>query len=208
MKSRQFNSDKEVKRQGMHFDDPRNLIYLRKPAPVNDGDDGPAPAAAILSPAVPDLPQPAEEAPADLNPQDDSAQEKAEEVNLDRLAPKLTWTPVVIPDGDYSAVVTEINVGNITHQAPKLFIWLKIITPGPAFEKKLFWAANFNPRRRMSPRSKYVQTWLRVAGSTPGGKFLSPKIFLNRVLLIHVEVNRSGYSVALDILAAETGQTA
>ncbi|MEW6455343.1 MAG: hypothetical protein AB1410_01335 [Acidobacteriota bacterium] len=122
----------------------------------------------------------------------------------------------LIPDGIYQAQVLKWERGRYYNQT-KLYLWFEIISPGRAFETKLFMVLNLNGNK-VGYGSKYYRSWVIANhGIRPRrNDRLSPKIFLNKVFKVKVEtVKRSytgesvpeylQYSVIREILDLEAG---
>ena len=140
--------------------------------------------------------------------------------NLEFAVDTTHVTPKV-PEGIYEAVFVRVEQATV-FKTSKIFVWVRIITPGPAFGVELFrpYRAHFKPGKQkqlfLKPRSELRLMLCRV---TNGDKVRADRVSLavlkNKVLTVKVRTvtkdyrqrplnEMDQYSVIEDIISIET----
>jgi len=115
----------------------------------------------------------------------------------DDIEPKLSWEPILIPDGDYQAYCFDYKTKRVRKwkNERRLWLWFEIYE-GKYRGKRTY--RSYPYPEKVSPCSAYYKEWLIAnKGKKPArNSRLSPKVFLNKIFLVSVRKVKSGeYSV-------------
>ena len=124
----------------------------------------------------------------------------------------------LIPDGKYEAVCIRHEESFCFGKTRKLFLHLKIITPGDHLGKELFLPFNMPYDRKLKLGSKYYKTWCLVNGwqKPTRNAIMSPRIFMKKAFVVQVKTVKPqhngaamprdfNYSVIEQIISVNTG---
>jgi hypothetical protein len=127
------------------------------------------------------------------------------------------YVPPRIPEGDHYEVQFVRAEKHYQWDGWKLFMWVKVLTPGEWFGKDVYMACSLPPKGRWSSSHKYWLAWVLAAGRRPTrADRMSTKVFLNKIFRVRIRIVRKTakgirrtaeqeYSVVDELLELLTG---
>ncbi|MBI2342829.1 MAG: hypothetical protein HYV02_00595 [Deltaproteobacteria bacterium] len=113
---------------------------------------------------------------------------------------------ILIPDAEYDAQAVNYKVGPFKNTT-KIYLKLKIVTPGPCFEGQI-WIPYQEYKQRYPAGSNFYKAWVIAHGRKPAGRKIKPddlcgKIYRIKTRTVEEDQDRDPYPPELQYSVAK-----